>query len=40
MLAIIEAITGLFYVAVLISRLVAVYSSKPPATKTGTDSPS
>ena len=30
MLAVTEAITGLFYVAVLISRLVAVYSSAPP----------
>ncbi len=29
MLAMTEAITGLFYVAVLISRLVAVYSSSP-----------
>ena len=31
MMAVIEAITGLFYVAVLISRLVAIYSSPPPA---------
>lgn len=31
MLAITEAIAGLFYVAVLISRLVAIYSSAPPA---------
>ena len=32
MLAVLEAITGLFYMAVLISRLVAVYSSpQPPA---------
>ena len=30
MLAMMEAITGLFYMAVLISRLVAVYSSTPP----------
>ena len=30
MLAVMEAITGLFYMAVLISRLVAVYSSAPP----------
>jgi hypothetical protein len=30
MLAVIEAITGLFYVAVLISRLVAIYSSSQP----------
>src|SRR6516225_12041049 len=33
MLAVVEAITGLFYVAVLISRLVAVYSAaQPPST--------
>ena len=31
MLAVTEAITGLFYVAVMISRLVAVYSSTQPA---------
>lgn len=31
MLAIMEAIAGLFYVAVLISRIVAIYSSPPPA---------
>ena len=31
MLAVIEAITGLFYMAVLISRLVSLYSSTPPA---------
>ena len=31
MLAIVEAITGLFYVAVLISRLVAIYSSTAAA---------
>lgn len=31
MLAITEAIAGLFYIAVLISRLVAIYSSAPPA---------
>lgn len=31
MLAMLEAITGLFYTAVLISRLVSVYSSAPPA---------
>jgi len=30
MLAITEAIAGLFYVAVLISRLVAIYSAAPP----------
>lgn len=32
MLAMMEAITGVSYMAVLISRLVAVYSSHPPAT--------
>ena len=31
MLAVMEAISGLFYVAVLISRLVAIYSSSQPA---------
>ncbi len=31
MLAVTEAITGLFYMAVLISRLVSIYSSAPPA---------
>jgi Ion channel len=36
MLAIVEAIVGLFYVAVLISRLVAIYSSAPPAAETET----
>jgi hypothetical protein len=30
MVAVIEAITGLFYMAMLISRLVSVYSSTPP----------
>ena len=30
MLAVTEAVSGLFYVAVLISRLVAIYSSPPP----------
>jgi len=30
MLAVTEAVAGLFYVAVLISRLVAVYSTTPP----------
>jgi voltage-gated potassium channel len=29
MLAVMEAVTGLFYVAVLISRLVALYSTQP-----------
>lgn len=33
MLAVIEAITGLFYVAVFISRLVAVYSATKAATE-------
>ena len=32
MTAVIEAIMGLFYIAMLISRLVAVYSSNPPET--------
>jgi hypothetical protein len=32
MLSVLEAITGVFYVAVLISRLVAVYSSAQPPT--------
>jgi voltage-gated potassium channel len=31
MLAMLEAITGVFYVAVLISRLVSIYSSSQPA---------
>lgn len=35
MLAVIEAIAGLFYVAVLISRLVAIYSSNQPAPAEG-----
>ncbi|HEX5222117.1 MAG TPA: potassium channel family protein [Verrucomicrobiae bacterium] len=30
MVAVLEAITGLFYMAILISRLVSVYSSHPP----------
>ena len=38
MLAVMEAIAGLFYVAVFISRLVAVYSAKSTADTTG-DSP-
>ncbi len=33
MLAVTEAIVGVFYVAVLISRLVAIHASNPPATK-------
>ena len=33
MLAAVEAIAGLFYMAVLISRLVAIYSSSQPAAK-------
>lgn len=33
MLAVIEAITGLFYMAILISRLVSIYSSKQSADK-------
>jgi hypothetical protein len=39
MLAIIEAIAGLFYVTVLISRLVAIYSASPPPQDTDLDSP-
>jgi hypothetical protein len=34
MLAVTEAIAGLFYVAVLISRLVALYSSHQPSAET------
>ncbi len=37
MLAVLEAIAGLFYVAVLISRLVAIYSSPPPAPRRDAD---
>ena len=33
MLAVMEAITGLFYITVLISRLVAIYSAAPPPAK-------
>jgi hypothetical protein len=33
MLAVIEAITGIFYMAVLISRLVSIYSSAPASDK-------
>lgn len=36
MLAVLEAITGLFYMAVLISRLVSVYSSNRPSSDAGT----
>ena len=39
MLAITEAVAGLFYVAVLISRLVALYSTAPPVVSAD-DSPS
>lgn len=35
MLAIAEAVTGMFYVTVLIARLVAVYSSEKPSDKGG-----
>jgi hypothetical protein len=38
MLAMMEAIAGLFYVAVLISRLVAIYTSYQPPAKTDADS--
>jgi hypothetical protein len=37
MLAVMEAVTGLFYVAVLISRLVALYSTQPPPEDSKTD---
>lgn len=37
MLAVTEAITGLFYMAVLISRLVSVYSSAQPAAGTSAE---
>ena len=33
MVAVLEAVTGLFYMAMLISRLVSVYSSHPPGTE-------
>ena len=33
MLAVMEAITGVLYMAVLISRLVGAYSSTPPLTE-------
>jgi hypothetical protein len=40
MLAVMEAITGVFYMAVLISRLVSVYSSaQPPAAADGSSKP-
>ena len=42
MLAMMEAIAGLFYMAVLISRLVSVYSSSPPtpeASRAGQNEP-
>jgi hypothetical protein len=39
MLAVMEAITGLFYMAVLISRLVSVYSTVPPASEPPPDRP-
>jgi hypothetical protein len=40
MLAVVEAIVGLFYVTVMISRLVALYSTTNPATHASADSPS
>jgi hypothetical protein len=40
MLAVMEAIIGLFYMTVLISRLVAVYSSAQPTPHVGEDSES
>lgn len=33
MLSVMEAVTGMFYITVLISRLVALYSSKSPASE-------
>jgi Ion channel len=37
MLAVTEAVSGLFYVAVLISRLVAIYTSTPPTQNVPSD---
>jgi hypothetical protein len=34
MFAIVEATTGVFYMAILISRLVGLYASKPPSDST------
>jgi hypothetical protein len=39
MLAVMEAIVGLFYMAVLISRLVAIYSANPPPLDTDREPP-
>jgi hypothetical protein len=39
MLAIVEAIVGLFYVAVLSSRLVAIFASAPSAAESETEPP-
>ena len=33
MLAIVEAAAGVFYLAIMIARLVGLYSSQPPATR-------
>jgi hypothetical protein len=38
-LAVLEAITGMFYVAVLISRLVAMYSPTRPESNDNTTQP-
>src|SRR5262245_14048925 len=39
MLAIAQAMTGMFYVAMLIARLVSLYSSDEPAESTGAENP-
>jgi len=39
MLAVMEAMTGTFYVAVLISRLVALYSRNPPPSADSSETP-
>jgi voltage-gated potassium channel len=39
MLSVMEAITGLFYVSVLISRMVSLYSSNPPSSGNGPGEP-
>ena len=37
MLSVVESVTGLFYVAIVISRLVALYSSNPPPEPRGSE---
>ncbi len=39
MLAMLEAITGVFYLAILIARLVSLYSSNQPGQSTGAQNP-